>query len=106
MSEINVFYCNINGFLSKKQHIHSLLMEKKPPILVICETKLSPDQPVSDLCLPKNYSVYRKDRLAGAGGLCFLVRSDICISLCVQNAEVKCEVFAIDLLLRNRTIVV
>ena len=79
-------------------------MDKKPPILVICETKLDPDLPIADLCLPDNYSVYRKDRSAGAGGLCFIVRNDISISLCSQNSKVKREVFAVDILLRGKTI--
>lgn len=97
-------YSNINGLLSKKRAVSAFLRKSKIPVLVIAETKLDSSIPDCDLCLDDDYTIFRKDRALGGGGLAFIVRNNFSISICPENTSTRKEVFAIDFLLRGRTI--
>lgn len=72
--------------------------------MALVETKLSVDLPDADLGIPIGFSVFRKDRFQGAGGICFILRNDLSFSLVDLNSRLHCEIMGIDLLLKGKTI--
>jgi hypothetical protein len=71
-SEITLYYCNINGFQSKKESIRKIVDDIKPKIIVLCETKLSTGSTVKSI-LPE-YEVCCRPTKAGKRGLAICVK--------------------------------
>ena len=62
-----MYYCNVNGFQTKKESIRKIVDKLKPKIFVLCETKLSSGNAIKTL-LPE-YSVRPKPTKTGKSGL-------------------------------------
>ena len=75
---ITLVSININGIRGKKNVLAAYLDECKPDIVGIQETKIDENISSAEI-IPNgcNYSVYRKDRNDGAGGVMTIVRKDI-----------------------------
>ena len=69
---------NINGIRGKKNDFAAYLDTYKPGIVAVQETKIDENISSAEI-IPNscNYSVYRRDRNDGAGGVMTLVRKDI-----------------------------
>ena len=91
---------NCNNLISVKRHalLSNLLLDHKPEILCICESKL--DNTISDSAiLPENSGheiVNRKDNKLGAGGVPIALRSDL-IATPLKELDTFCEVVWIKL---------
>lgn len=70
--EITVYYCNINGFQTKKESIRKIVDKLQPKIVIMCETKLPSGSAVKKI-LPE-FEVCAKPTKAGKSGLVICVK--------------------------------
>jgi exonuclease III len=97
---MKVMSINCNSLISDKRHalFSNLLLDHKPEILCICESKL--DNTISDSAiLPENSGyeiVNRKDNKFGAGGVLIALRSDLIVTP-LKELDTSCEVVWIKL---------
>ena len=70
-NKIKIFYNNINGINSKKDHLAAILKNEKPHIVALCETKTSK--------LPKmeGYKWIAQEKPIYGGGVAIAAREDI-----------------------------
>ena len=79
--ELKVMYTNIDGLLARKLELIDYIREKKPKVICLTETKLSPD---IRIILTEKYNIWRKDRKQkGGGGVMILTDT----SIDVKNVE-------------------
>ena len=76
ISKLRCIYTNIDSIKNKVVLFRELIVEVKPHIIFITETKLGPDDHTTEFLGFKNYVVYRKDRekVDGGGGVAILVK--------------------------------
>ena len=67
-----MYYCNINGLLSKKESLALIVDKLQPKIIVLCETKLAANNVIKNM-LP-DYEVSTRPTKAGKRGLAICVR--------------------------------
>ena len=71
-TELVVYYCNVNGFQSKKESIINSVKKLQPKIIILCETKL-PSNSAIKKSFP-DYEVCAKPTKAGKSGLAICVK--------------------------------
>ena len=71
-TDITMYYCNVNGFQTKKQSIQKIVDDLKPKILALCETKLPSGNTIKNT-LP-NYEICSRPTKAGKSGLAIGVK--------------------------------
>ena len=90
---LKVMYTNIDGLLSGLLELRDYLIEKKPDVVCITETKLREEIKIS--FKEQGYNVWRRDRKGKAGGgVLIIVRDDIYIEE-VQHGEDLAEIISI-----------
>ena len=73
---LKVMYTNIDGLISSRLELIDYLMEKKPDIVCLTETKLREEIQVN--FKEQGYNVWRRDRKGKAGGgVLVMVRENI-----------------------------
>ena len=74
----------------------SLIVDVKPHVILVTETKLCPSDDSSEYFGYSNYVLYRKDRenVDGGGGVAILVRSDLVSEPFFENSWNNTEVVA------------
>jgi hypothetical protein len=65
--ELHVLYTNADGIANKLDDLHIAILEHKPEIIAISETKLNEDIGLEGL--PANYDILREDRGIGRGAV-------------------------------------
>ena len=77
-SKLKVMYTNIDGLLSGMLELRDYLIEKKPDVVCVTETKLREEVQIS--FKDQGYNVWRRDRKGKAGGgVLIIVRDNIYI---------------------------
>ena len=71
-TDITMYYCNVNGFQTKKQSIQKIVDDLKPKILALCETKLPSGNTIKNT-LP-DYEICSRPNKAGKSGLAIGVK--------------------------------
>ena len=92
ISKIRCIYTNIDSIRNKVVLFRKLIVEVKPHIIFITETKLCPDDQSSEYLSYGDFTVYRKDRETtdGGGGVAILVISmHFEIVLFLINLQIK-----------------
>ena len=72
--KLTMYYCNVNGFQSKKDSVRLAVEQLKPDIIALCETKLSTGRSVKTM-FPE-YEVSTKPTKVGKSGLALCVKKD------------------------------
>jgi len=89
---------NANGIRSKHAELLHLVDYTNPDAILLTESKLDPSIANSEF-MPQGYSVVRKDRTSGGGGVTVAVRS--CYSAVEVDIETECELVWVSVSLRN-----
>ena len=71
---LSIYYCNINGFQSKKESIRKAVDKLNPQIIVLCETKLATANAVKKL-FPE-YEICTRPTKAGKSGLAICIQKE------------------------------
>ena len=71
-SKVNLYYCNVNGFLSKTESIKKIVEDVNPKIICLCETKL-PSGKTIKAALP-TYEICSRPTKAGKSGIAIGVK--------------------------------
>ena len=66
---LDIYYCNVNGFKSKQESIKNIVEELQPKIMAMCETKLASGQTIKNI-LP-SYQVCSRNKKAGEKGIAY-----------------------------------
>ena len=102
LDKIKILALNINSLKNSKQELVSaILTEGNIDILVACETKLDDSILTSELKLPPNYNIYRKDRTADGGGVLIAIKNSITHQKC-DELDTECEIIWISITLQNK----
>jgi hypothetical protein len=92
----------VNGLLNKTTLVKDFLHEHDISILCLTETKLDPNDVILNI---PGYSLVRKDRKRGGGGVAILNRSNISYSIVdiqgVETTESKLEILTIQIQVRK-----
>ena len=75
---------NARSIKNKLTELHNLLSTSQPAVVIITETWLSSSTSDNLLIDGSNYSVYRKDRADGYGGVCVLINNNCFHSIAVK----------------------
>ena len=96
-SKMKILYSNVDGILSKLLEIKDVLLDKKPHVFCITETKLCKIV-VNDTLNIENYNIWRKDREGKEGGGVMILTSkeiqakQICLDIDKEVEMVVIEV--------------
>lgn len=85
MAELKIIAINVNSLVSlAKRHIfHHFLLQHKPDLVLISETRLRKHHRV----FLENYNFIRNDRETAGGGTAIAVRNGIIYSECTVSSE-------------------
>ena len=86
---LKVLVVNFQSVKNKKASIDAMILNEKPDIIIGSETWLNPEINSSEI-FPDNYSVIRKDRSDGYGGVLQAIKNDL-IYTEITKAESDCE---------------
>ena len=100
---LNLIILNTQSIKNKKGITSCMIDETRPDIMIITETWLSPDILNSEI-FPRGYSVFRKDRADGFGGVLIACRNGIICS--DVNIDSPTEMVACKVTLENQQSVI
>ena len=81
---LNIYYCNVNGFRSKQDSIKNIIEQVQPKIVALCETKLESGKTIKS-ALP-GYEICSRKKKAGEKGIAVCVKKQTFKSvLCYQH---------------------
>ena len=69
---LNIYYCNVNGFRSKQDSIKNIIEQVQPKIVALCETKLESGKTIKS-ALP-GYEICSRKKKAGEKGIAVCVK--------------------------------
>ena len=91
---------NANSIAGKAAELSHLVSYTKPDAVIMTETKLGKNHKNSEF-MPKGYTVHRKDRKAGGGGVLVAIR-DIFPSIAIEQVNITGEVVWVEISLRDK----
>ena len=97
---LKVMYTNIDGLLSGLLELRDYLIEKKPDVVCITETKLREEIQIS--FKEQGYNVWRRDRKGKAGGGVLIIVPDNIYIEEVQYGEDTAEIVSITIRTNER----
>ena len=102
-SKSRILAFNANSVSGKLNAIKCLAETYEPDIIAICETKIGPNFDDNEL-LGNNYTVWRKDRAQGAGGVLIAVNNDSDVKV-LSCSEGPGECIALTIQIHTRIVI-
>ena len=100
--DVTMYYCNINGFQSKKDSIRKIVDDLQPKIIALCELKLPGGNAVKSL-FPE-FEVSVKPTKAGKSGIAVGVKLQTFVSISDVTTSLLDDILSVRVCLGNETI--
>ena len=104
-NNFTIININFQSIRNKKAEVGNIIESYNPSIIIGTETWLNPSIHSSEI-FPPNYSVYRKDRADGFGGVLLAIRTDLTSDQIVMGSGTTESVYAKMTLGRQTTLIV
>ena len=97
-----MYYCNINGLLSKKESLSLIVDKLQPKIIVLCETKLAANNVIKNM-LP-DYEVSTRPTKAGKRGLAICVRKQTFLMVLDVTSSTLNDILTVRIVMKDTAI--
>ena len=101
-------YSNIDGISSKKDLFTLCVNREQPHVILITETKMSPDMQTGDYFKVSGYTCYRRDRIPsdGGGGVAIFIKDYLTSEDCTEEFGMHTETDVCKIIHGNRELLV
>ena len=101
--DVTLYYCNVNGFQTKKESIRTIVDNLQPKVIALCETKLAQGNSVKTL-LPEYEVCPGKPTKVGKSGMVICVKLQTFQSIKDVTTTPHDDILSVRICMKNQSV--